>query len=428
MTIDRSNMSQEKVPEDYEVVVIKDNFISYCKNATTLLKNSHLTKSQQVYLTPDDSKIEFDEMSHTYFLPGEKKKFDISVTGFIKILQGKEFIPSNTVRSINLDESNTDYDAHVWTLVTWRYASVLGSIFHGLIEYFIEHIVNGCNHEECHKQEYNRVLYKEFLTTSTNLYNLSQGIIAQTINCHKDLRLTPIMPCIYSLSAYDVYCDILADQDRLQEFIETHYAFQIDNDAIKKDILRTMEAAFKQDKNLPLSVKAYRQRVDLDITYEESIDRIISFYGIGVVADDIAIHLKSFRNILIHLPLEKFCDLRPEYITFDRQRGLSGSVDLVMRDRQDPYHLVVYDWKTCKKIFNSYFRQKKQTCQLLDYSCQLHTYANLMSNLGLNLRFDLFVVNITAFDCCIYNVKSRTACDCYKFFSEFKKCLVDIQK
>lgn len=413
-----SNLTK-KIVEPIYLSKIADDF-----KKCTLVKD---IKKQNIYLSHMDEEISFDEGRHVYLLHDKSKEFAISVTGFCKKeIHNNEFNGPKIIRNMNMNEEDDEYDMHVLKAIEWKYSALFGSLFHAIIEYFFDNIVNKCSHDECRNQSYNKEAYYNSRIDDTHRYYMSINKLSQTIIPSEKFPLRPRMPCLYTLEYYESFIKTILCYDNFVEFFKNNSRFNIDGRLHKKDILKTMEHAFFILRSpLSKSVINYR-RIFVDVPFETSIDNIIrNKFGIGTYLSDLESHMESFRNVLIHLPLKECCDIRPEYIVFNEEQGLAGSVDLTMRSRIDPDKLFVYDWKTCKKIFNSFRRNNAQTIQLFDYSCQLHTYANLINK---NSKYDinLFVVNITHTDSCIYNVKNYMTCMCGDIFSKFKKSLVSL--
>lgn len=389
-------------------------------------------KRQKAYLSPKDTEIGFDEARHIYLLPDKKLRFPISVTGFCKaVIHDTDFHPDQIIRNTEVNEDHEhNLDMHAARLVEWKYSSVFGSLFHAIVEYFFTYIVNGCAHDECHTQDYNATAYMDWLIDETNSYNLQQGIQSQCLYPDQRFRTEPIMPCRYAVRDFMPFVDTILERDTFAKFLKNHYRFNINNESYIKNIVNTMEKAFdlQNHHSIPLrrSVQHYRAQFKNE-AYEWSIDKVITkLYTIERCIEDLRTHLLSFRQVLLHLPLNDCCDIRPEYVAFDEERGLAGSVDLTMRMRHDPQHLLVYDWKTCKQIFKSYRHHKNETNKLMDYSCQLHTYANLMREINPRFTIDLFIVNITHNDSCIYSVRDFQYCDlCCSKFKNFKREMYD---
>lgn len=384
-------------------------------------------KNQRAYLSPRDIEISFDEEKHIYLLPSKMKKFDISVTGFCKRhIHNSDFNAVKLVRNMVFSDKDVDVDMHAAKLIEWKYAGIFGSLFHAMVEFFFDNVVNRCPHPECHNQAYNKRRYLAWQLEETASYNLSTGILSQTTRPHVEFRDKPIMPCKYAWQNYDIFVKVVLNEDNFRQFLRNNCRYRPDNEFYIKEIIKQMEMAFTVDKgSLKASVRNYRENFDEDL-YEYEVDKIINnYYNMAKVLEDLEWHFRSFGNILLHLPLHRCCDIRPEYIAFSEEHGIAGSVDLCMRMRHDPYHLLIYDWKTCKKIFNTFWRDKEQTNQLLDYSCQLHTYANLIRTISSEFIIDLFVVNVTNEDTCIYNV--REMCKCRHVFEQFHKPLIMLE-
>lgn len=388
-------------------------------------------KRQKAYLSPSDTEIGFDEAKHIYLLPEKKLRFPISVTGFCKVqVHETEFDCVKLIRNMQVEPAiDNEFDMHIAKLIEWKYSSVFGSLFHAIIEYYFNHVVNACNHEGCQAQEFNEDAYEDYLLHVTDNYNIKRNILTQCSQPDKRMAAKPTLPCLYAKRDYQKFVDIILEHETFEKFMRNHYRFNINNEWYIKDIVSTMEKAFDVGKaSLKKSIQQYRNPFN-ETNYEDSIDKIITkFYTMDRCIEDLRKHLISFQKILFHLPLNLCCDIKPEYIAFDEEHGLAGSVDLIMRSRFDPYHLFIYDWKTCKKIFNSFRRQQQQTNQLTDYSCQLHTYANLITCLDSKLTVDLFIVNITSEDSCIYNVKNFQSCNlCFDKFKYFKLNMYDYE-
>lgn len=380
-------------------------------------------KRQRSYLSPADMEIAFNEVAHTYLLPRKKKIFNTSVTAFCKgAIHSSDFNPAKVVRNIALDSDGTDdeYDMHAYKVIEWKYSAVFGSLFHAIIEYFFDKVVNNCPHRACRMQAYAHGAYRDWLVDETNTYNITTDIFSQACQPHTSFANKPVMPCMYALEYFDILTEIVTDDENFAAFIGNNPRYNIDHRLYKKELLNTMEKAFDLERS-KLKSTVLRYRTNKGQSYETAIDNIIhNYFGAGTYLGDLTAHLKSFRSVLSHLPLRECCDIRPEYIVYSEKHGLAGSVDLTMRMRFDPLHLLVYDWKTCKRIFSSFYRAGTQTNQLSDYSCQLHTYANLIRERNQRFKIDLFVVNVTAQDCCIYKTKSYLQCHCHDIFKQFK--------
>ncbi|WBR61512.1 mitochondrial genome maintenance exonuclease 1, DNA complex, DNA exonuclease [Drosophila suzukii associated hytrosavirus 1] len=387
-------------------------------------------KYQKTYLSPYDQDIAFDEVKHTYLLPNAEKKFQISVTGFLKSeVQKKEFKPYEIIRNVIPDNISKpyEYDIHIHRLIEWKYASVFGSLFHALVEYFFENIVNNCPHKICKLQEYDRKEYIDLQIDETNIFQLSHNVLSQAPRPHKSFEMEPRMPCMYALENFDMFANIVLEEKNFLKFIRNNVRYNIDFNVHKKDILNNMELAF--DNGTPpmkYEVRRYRQSME-DIPYEQSIDEIIfNLFDMRRYIEDLTYHFKNFRCVLMHLPLRECFDIRPEYIVFSEKHGLAGSVDLTMRLRNNPRHLLIYDWKTCKQIFRSYYRENTPVTQIIDYACQLHTYANIIRERNNRYIIDLFVVNVNNHDCCIYNTRCADTCMCTSSFENFRLPLIDL--
>ena len=416
-----------KEEEDNEIEILKKNDILKLKENFRTCKLFENIKKQSVYLSYKDINISFDEARHVYLLHEKSKEFAVSVTGFCKKeIHNNEFNGSKIIRNMKIeDEEDVEFDLHVAKAIEWKYAALFGSLFHAIIEYFFNQIVNGCTHTKCKNQNYNIEAYKNLRLDDTHQYYMSMDKFSQTLEPSKIFPQKPVLPCLMTLEYYEDFVDTVLCYENFVEFFKNNHRFNLEARSNKKEILRTMEQTFYINRS-PLSLSAIKYRRNfIDIPFETSIDKIIYHkYGIGTYMHDLKCHLMSFRNVLHHLPINECFDIRPEYIVFSEEHGLAGSVDLTMRMRNDPNNLFVYDWKTCKKIFNSFRRHHEQTSQLFDYACQLHTYANLMKLSSSKYKISLFVVNVTHTDSCIYNVKSHVTCKCRNIFNKFKKPLL----
>lgn len=355
----------------------------------------------------------------------------MSVTGFIKNeIHHSSFDAPALIRKLKIDDNPAfiDFDVHILKAMEWKYSALFGSLFHAIVEYFFHKVVNGCSHALCRSQVYSEQEYFDVNMEASNNYLLSRGKLSQAPLVHVDLRKTPVMPCICSVDNYDAFVAVVTDEDNFAAFLSNNAIYNIDSEKYKKEVLSTIETAFDCNKASLRPATARYRKLKEDTPYEQSIDKIIQYYYQPAnYAWDLKRHLEKFYGVVMHLPLNEFCDIRPEYIVFSEERGLAGSVDLTMRSRSDPSQLYVYDWKTCKKIFNSFRRGNEMTSQLMDYSCQLHTYANLMKECNPNLKIELFVVNITCEDFCVYNVRSFANCAvCHDVFLNFNKKMKEI--
>jgi ATP-dependent exoDNAse (exonuclease V) beta subunit len=124
----------------------------------------------------------------------------------------------------------------------------------------------------------------------------------------------------------------------------------------------------------------------------------IEKYYNGVTFDDTSIEFQYFQNFLLDYPfLEAF---RTEWIIFDEELKISGSVDMVFRDTRTGEYSI-YDWKRSKAIEYTSFYNKKALIECLrdvpdtnfyHYSLQLNTYKFLLEkNYGIKIK-DLVLV------------------------------------
>lgn len=387
-------------------------------------------KKQQVYLSPRDENIVFNEAKHVYYLENVQKQFSTSVTGYCKdYIHHSEFNAVELIRKLKVDILEDKFDMHIFKLVEWKYASVFGSLFHAIIEFYFEHVVNKCSHQLCKKQYYNHIAYWDLLIDETNNYNLECNILSQSLIPHTKMNVSPVMPCLYAVQRFDIYMKTILNIDNFNKFIQNNPAYCMENEKYCADIRRTIEDAFGVNslKCLTKAIVDYRKHFEeMDGDYANTVYRMTQFdFGVGKMLTDLECHLGQFKKLLIHLPLSDVCDIRPEYIVYSQYHGLAGSVDLTMRMRENPKHLLIYDWKTCKKIFTTFWnKSKEQTNQLLSYSCQLHTYSNIITESNSEYDIDLFVVNITCDDFCMYNVKNVQNCKCKEIYSS---CKIDLK-
>lgn len=385
------------------------------------------SKRQSAYLYLDDMDVAFNETKHIYSLPDKSLRFPISVTGFVKqnILNDR-FDPVEIIRNTKVEEC--EYDVHADRLIEWKYASVFGSLFHAIIEFFFEDVVNDCYHVECENDAaFDMDSYYDYLLSETSRYYMDIGKCSQAYRVHDHLRFPPRMPCRHSVKYLDKFIAIIIDDNNFEAFLHNNHRFNINNECYISEIIRTMECAFdgRQRHKLPPQIIAYRENM---LEYDIEIDKILQIhYTRGRCLIDLQHHLNSFRSVLIHLPLHAYFEIQPEYIVFNEERGLVGSVDLTMRSRSDPYKLAVYDWKTCKAIFTNLYRNGEKSTQLHNYACQLHTYANLIKCKDDRFDIDLFIVNVTHTDSCIYNVKDYTNCKCKDKFELFVQPMISIK-
>lgn len=384
-------------------------------------------KYQEPYLAPTDADVIFDECKHIYMLKEKDKRFGISVTGFCKNeIQHSEFDTVRIIRNYLPDNNDQEYDMHALRLIEWKFASVFGSMFHAIIEYFFNNVVNKCQHEECKLSPTDKRIYDSYLLNETHNQNLDNGILSQAPVHNLGYRSNPPIPCNYALNYYNIFVRVVTDANNLKAFLQNNPRYNIHSEFYVKEIENTLENAFDCNKDsLKYGVVKYRKTVS-DI-YHTSIYSILDHeYRLADVQAKLDGHLTQFKRILRHLPLDQCFDIRPEYIVHNKERGLAGSVDLTMRLRSNPHHLLVYDWKTCKKIYTTFQRNGQAVNQLLDYSCQLHTYHNLMKDIDQRFRIEMFVVNITPSDGCIYFVNSAYCCECYKIYHDYKQELINV--
>lgn len=366
-------------------------------------------KRQAIYLGPHDTEIAFDEDKHIYFVPELKKEFSMSVTGFCKKeIHKSDFNPVEQLQRIRQElDDDGEFDLRVVRAVEWKYAALFGSMFHAIVEYFFNRVVNGCGHPECRAQPYNEQAYSDYLLAETNNYRLASGLCGQASAPDPRFNTQPIMPCLQAVQAYNDFAALITDDDTFAAFLKNNQHYDINTAKYRAELKATLDKVCTQ--------------------YEDTLDRVLKArFSVPNYLSELCAHLDRFRVVLQHLPLGQFCDIRPEYVVFSLKQGLAGSVDLTMRSRANPYLLYIYDWKTSRKIFRSFRRDGVEVNQLVDYSCQLHTYANLIRQRYDNYRVELFVVNVNNDVSCIYNVAPHFLCRCHDIFEGFRRSMLTL--
>lgn len=93
---------------------------------------------------------------------------------------------------------------------------------------------------------------------------------------------------------------------------------------------------------------------------------------------------------------QKRLDLSPEYLVYDTDIGLAGTIDLMINDNG---HLWLIDWKTNKSIDKTGYKNKKaqeplqelDDCNYNKYALQLAFYSYLLEEQGYNVQECLLV-------------------------------------
>lgn len=93
--------------------------------------------------------------------------------------------------------------------------------------------------------------------------------------------------------------------------------------------------------------------------------------------------LKFWEQIKVAYP--QFTPYRPEWIVYDEDIGLCGSIDLVLSDNNG--NVIIIDWKRTKEIkFENRWQkaaapfQNYDDCNYLKYSLQLNFYRHMLEN------------------------------------------------
>lgn len=395
-----------------------------------LCSNWNNIKKQNAYLSPSDVDISFNDIKHEYLLHDKGEKFGISVTGFCKNeIHHNEFNPVKVLKNMKFDTDNDDmtiYEQQASKLIEWKYAALFGSMFHAVIEFFFENVVNKCTHENCKIQNFNSDIYRSCQLDETNNYNLSKGKCSQVLAINESLPIEPVMPCLKTLDLYSIFVEVVTSREFFDKFfIHSSSRFNVNESHHKRKFLETLELAFNKDGGGGDGRSGHRGASSS--LYEKSIEEIIkSCFNIDKYYRDMDLYLFKFGSVLMHLPIKDCFDIRPEYVVFSEEHGIAGSVDLTMRRRANPRDLLIYDWKTSKNIYRSFGFGKNQTTQLKDYVCQLHTYANIILSRNTRYNIELYIVNITCADSCIYNTMDFLVCDCRDIFCKFNCNMIPI--
>ena len=95
---------------------------------------------------------------------------------------------------------------------------------------------------------------------------------------------------------------------------------------------------------------------------------------------------KEFNYFLnFHMDHNNFIPYRTEWMIYDKELRLAGSIDMVFKNKNDG-SLMIYDWKRCKEIKKGNRWQSAKTncishledCNFNHYSLQLNTYKYIL--------------------------------------------------
>lgn len=359
---------------------------------------------QNTYLSPCDEKCSYNNEEKTYKIRQEdnvKTAYDTIEFFISKVHRIDVSNLTRILRSLDFNYIVT-YDMHMLKCIEWRYQSLFNDMFQNILSYYFQYIVNGCDHEYCQLQSYDMEAYRNCQIDETNRLNLDNSIFSQMIYRHPKFNDEPIMPCIYALEYFDIFCDVVTNVE-VFEYLYNNNRKLFDITLSKNAIVQIMQNTFSG------FVTDYRKTFP---DYETSFDNIVKdLFNINKYLYDLQRCLSSFRNVLLHIPLRDYFDIQTNYIVYDEERELAGKIFLVMRNRFEPTSLLMYDMQLSNKM---------STALLLDYSCGIHTCANIINKRNPNYDMKLFIINITNMDSFIYNVRNFQTCMCNNIFLNFQ--------
>lgn len=125
--------------------------------------------------------------------------------------------------------------------------------------------------------------------------------------------------------------------------------------------------------------------------YEYPSKDIINHFGYDPIINQFNIVQKQFYDFY-KISFGKLIPIKPEYIVYDEEYGVSGMVDMLFLNKKKNC-LQIYDWKTNKALKSSNKFQKMSgmfsdldDCELNTYSVQLNTYKYIIEkNTGVKI-------------------------------------------
>jgi hypothetical protein len=118
---------------------------------------------------------------------------------------------------------------------------------------------------------------------------------------------------------------------------------------------------------------------------------IIEHFGYDPIINSFKVVLNQFHKFY-ELSFGKLIPIKPEYVVYDEEYGVSGMVDILFYNKKKN-SIQIYDWKT-NKALRSYNNFQKMSgifsdiddCELNVYSLQLNTYKYIIEkNTGIKI-------------------------------------------
>lgn len=115
---------------------------------------------------------------------------------------------------------------------------------------------------------------------------------------------------------------------------------------------------------------------------------------------DIKKYIQAKHWLVRYLDSKRDYKKTPEFILYNKKRGIAGQIDLLLRDtKSKKFHIV--DYKTNEKISQSGYKGQKakepisdlEDCSLSKYSLQLSLYAYLLEEQGYEVG-DLIILHL----------------------------------
>lgn len=363
--------------------------------------NFDLEKTQSLILSTNDELISFSAPNHVYKIRSSwddlSRPVTVTCTGFIGKLVDDKFDPKSIIIK-KLNKTNWQYKIIqvIDELCRWEFAGPFGSLVHLCLEIFFQHFIS-CDHPECLNQYYHKKKYDDLMMELTNSRNLSMGILSQSLSYSETLK--PRLVCQYVHQNFCDYLNLLTSKNHIADSLKNHRFSPINVYNKQQKMIAIMDSVFAE-----LNIKDTEGRQ----LYVSRIEDMINQYE----GDSVKRFIKLKPHLILlmkNLALNRYMNIYSEYMVFHDQKDLAGCVDLLLLDRFDPSKVVIYDWKTSLNMFKEYFSKESSYTQ--KYSCQLHTYANLIADSNhLITQVDALIVQVNENNALCATVSDHKLC------------------
>lgn len=360
------------------IIFYKEN-----ENGNINTDDDGFTHRQKYILSERDTRIAFNERMHLYRVDGVQSNFISTTTCLSRFVYG-DF----NYRKMRKHESFNEYFT---STSGGAYAAHTGTIFHRFIE------IGLCG---------NNSIKERFVPPNESIIDttlISPSPTDETSTTQNDT---------VDISNQEVICksppnEVIAKdwQQRLSE----GKLINIPDMNIKENILNQ-------------HVRSLNKSYEVDSSILNSLEcSLRNQFSQKMFNDKIHDMWRNFQRSISFLQRDNWVPVASEYMVYDEDIGICGTIDLVIRDLKTN-NLIIVDWKTTESVLGGCFKQNvtindgimDKYTKYNKYECQLHIYRYILEH-KYKQHVDKMIVFLVGTDATnIINYDNNRECKCMK--------------